>query len=89
MVALRFLVPSVGVQIPVSLPLLGRSVYYGASFFFEKYSATWPFNLLKDLLSYWRLSWKYSTVLRVVDFLFAPVTARHCLSSAISILRSL
>ena len=49
MVALRFLVlASVGVQIPVSLPLLGRSVYYGASFFFEKSSATWPFNLLKN-----------------------------------------
>lgn len=35
MVALRFLVPSVGVQIPVSLPLLGRSVWYGASFFLK------------------------------------------------------
>ncbi len=32
MVALRFLVPSVGVQIPVSLPLLKALRFSGASF---------------------------------------------------------
>lgn len=75
MVALRFLVPSVGVQIPVSLPLLGRSVFYGASFFFTKSSVTWPSNLLKDLTV---LLETFLEILNGFDSSRLFVCARHC-----------
>ena len=75
MVALRFLVPSVGVQIPVSLPLLRTFRFLRNVFFFEKSSATWLFNLLKDLTV---LLETFLEILNGFESSRLFVCARHC-----------
>jgi hypothetical protein len=75
MVALRFLVPSVGVQIPVSLPLLRTFRFLRSVFFFEKSSATWLFNLLKDLTV---LLETFLEILNGFESSRLFVCARHC-----------